>query len=237
MRDGAPQFPPLLSGLAVGSGVDPFAKAVSQAMLGCDSGLVTYEEPGAELSWALVLAPEAPLREAMSMVLAAGVAMSDALGALGPPETAVHLEWPGTLRVNGARVGEIRAAASPRAPAADAGWLVIGLRIALAPRTDRAPGLDPDRTTFVEEGCGEIGGMPLLESWSRHMLVWINRWLDEGTQPLHRDWTGRAHRFGEEATVMGQSGTRLGLDEHGGLLLRQGSETRLLALSDMLELS
>ncbi|MEL6679955.1 MAG: biotin/lipoate--protein ligase family protein, partial [Pseudomonadota bacterium] len=173
----APTFPPLLSGLAVGAGLDPFAKAMSMAMIGCDSGLVTYAEAEGRLCWALVLAPEGPLEEAMAMVLAAGVAFSDALGALGPPETAVHLEWPGTIRLNGAQVGAIRAgiADADMDPAREVPWLCLGLDVALKMEAGREPGYDPDRTTLAEEGCGDIGATQLLESWSRHMLVWINR--------------------------------------------------------------
>ena len=38
----APQFPPLFEGLALSGSADPFAKAKTQAIMGCDAGLVVY---------------------------------------------------------------------------------------------------------------------------------------------------------------------------------------------------
>ena len=52
-------FPPLFRGEAAPHGVDPFARAVSTAALGCDPGLIVYNEGGDRLKAALVLAPDA----------------------------------------------------------------------------------------------------------------------------------------------------------------------------------
>jgi len=42
--------------------------------------------------------------------------------------------------------------------------------------------------------------------------------------------------MGEQVTLAsGASGTFIGLDERGGMLLRESNETRLLPLTDMLE--
>ncbi|MEM7211977.1 MAG: biotin/lipoate--protein ligase family protein [Pseudomonadota bacterium] len=42
-------FPPLFRGEATPFGVDPFAKAVSTAALGCDPGLIVHNEGGVAL--------------------------------------------------------------------------------------------------------------------------------------------------------------------------------------------
>ena len=231
-------FPPLLRGEAVPWGVDPFARAVSTAALGCDPGLVVHNAGGDALKAALVLAPEAPLEDAMAMVFAAGLGFSDALGALGPPELGVHLEWPARIRVNGARCGRLRAAASTKDPAAEPDWLVIGLEVALILPEGAEPGADPEATALHEEGCIDIDPYRLLESWSRHTLVWINYWLDDGMARLHPEWRSRAHGVGEPAAPAAAGGARgvfLGLDEKGGMLLRAGEGTRLAPLSSMLE--
>ena len=232
-----PSLPPLFRGEPAQS---PLETAVRRAREGTDPGLVAFHASDDRLVAALVLAPEAPLEDAMAMILAAANGFADAFGALAPSEVACQFDWPGGIRINGARCGALRAAASTRDPAAEPGWLVIGLDVPL--RGDPGavePGERPGETTLWEEGCGEISAIRLLESWSRHTLVWIHEWLDAGIGRLHRDWTGRAWGLGEEITldIAGArlTGTFAGLDERGGLLLKGASGVRLVPLSATLE--
>ena len=230
----APSFPPLMSGLAVTGGIDPFEKACAMAALGCDAGLIVHNITANRLMAAIVLAPEVPLEDAVAMWPACGVGFQNALGALAPPEVAVHLEWSGPIRVNGARCGALRAAAGGTDPAALPGWLVVGLELVLMQTTD-APGNTPDKTALFDEGCVEVDPAMLLEAWARHTLIWITRWEEDGPAPLHAEWRGLAHRMGEEITQGGITGTWLGVDERFGMLLRAGETTHLLPLSAQLE--
>ncbi|MEM7211701.1 MAG: DUF4444 domain-containing protein, partial [Pseudomonadota bacterium] len=182
-----------------------------------------------------VLAPDAPLEDAMGMVFATGLGFSDALGALAPPEVAIHLQWPDQIRVNGALCGRVRAAAATSDPEVQPDWLVVGIEIAIRLPAGTEPGADPDRTALHEEGCVEVDPYQLLESWSKHTLLWINYWLDEGMRRLHADWRGKAHGIGEVVSIGEMSGTFVGLDDKGGMLLRDGEDTRLIPLSHMLE--
>ena len=165
------------------------------------------------------------------MSFAAALGLVDSLGALAPPEVAVHHVWPGSFKVNGADCGKMRAAASTSDPSKEPAWLVIGLEIPHLPMGDG--GEDPTRTCLYNEGCADISTLQLLESWSRHMLVWVNRWLDEGLAPLHAAWRERAWEMGEDLTD--GSGTFMGLDELGGMLVKSGSETTLRPLTDLLD--
>ncbi|MCT8159253.1 DUF4444 domain-containing protein [Pseudoruegeria sp. SHC-113] len=228
-----------MSGLALSGTVDPFERACAQAALGCDAGLVAYNIGADTIRAALVLAPEVPLRAAMAMLPTCGLGLQNALGALAPPEVAVHLEWSGGVRVNGALCGGLRVAASTQEPDQVPDWLVVGLSLAWLPPDPDAPGITPDATGLVAEGCGEVDPGQLLESWARHTLVWINRLEDGGAAALHTDWRGLAHGLGEEISQPWQGehlrGSFLGVDENFGMLLRQGSETRLLPLTGLLE--
>ena len=228
-------FPPPFRGETARTGVDPFAQAISTAALGCDPGLIIHNEGGDQMIAALVLAPDASLEDAMAMSFAAALGFSDALGALAPPEVGVHFDWPGTIRINGAKAGSIRAAASSSDPAATPDWLIVGFELALTLPSGVEPGADPDQTALFEEGCAEVDPYRLLESWSKHTLVWINTWLDGGAQKLHADWRSRAFAIGEETAVFGETGVFLGLDEKCGMLLRQDDETRLIPLTKILE--
>lgn len=229
-----PAFPPLMSGHAVDTGIDPFEKACAMAALGCDAGLIVHNVTANRLAAALVMAPEVALEKAMAMLPVCGVGFQNALGALGPPEVAVHLEWAGGIRVNGARCGRLRAMAGASDPGALPGWLVIGLEIPLMQTTDR-PGDQPDQTALYDEGCAEVDPVTLLESWARHTLVWITRWEDGGNRALHAEWRGLAHGIGENTARDGKSGVFLGVDENFGMLLREGEKTHLIPLSSILE--
>ncbi|SDG98998.1 biotin/lipoate--protein ligase family protein [Alloyangia pacifica] len=225
-------FPPLLWGEEVTT--DAFDHACQRALLGCDAGLVAYRITASVLQGALVFAPEVPLAQAMSMLPLCGVGFQNALGVMAPPEVAVHLDWDGGIRVNGAACGRFRCMASTSDPAQVPDWLVIGFTLPLIPASDR-PGDTPDQTSLYAEGCAEVQPPALLEAWARHTLNWVNRWEDDGSRALHADWRALVQDMGEEVTQNGLSGTFLGVDEEFGMLLRDGETTHLIPLTTILE--
>lgn len=238
MTDQAPSFPPLFTGQPVDAPADPFAKAIAEATLGCDSGLIVYAPGGDSLRAAMVFAPEQPLDTAMAVFPACGVGFQNALGALAPPEVAVHLSWQGAIYVNGARCGQLRVAASDRDGDIEPNWIVVGLELPLLPLDPDAPGATPERTSLFEEGCVDVDPVHLLEAWARHTLIWISRLEDDGARSLHTEWRGLARDVGEAVSVTldgaSHAGTFLGVDEHFGMLLRAGSETTVLPLRKIL---
>lgn len=229
-----PAFPPLMQGFAVTGGEDPFATACTKAVLGCESGLVVYNLGHDSLRAALVVAPEVPLAQAMAMLPTCGVGFQNALGALAPPEVSVHLEWNGTLRINGARCGRLKTAAATKDPDLVPDWLVVGLELPLWPATEHG-GETPDDTALFAEGCADVEAPALLESWARHCLHWIARWENAGLKPLHDEWRGLAHGVGEPVTQGNLTGQFLGVDEHFGMLLRSADTTQLIPLTTLLE--
>lgn len=232
MLDGdAPSLPPLLR--AESASVNPFASAVSRAQAGADPGLVTWARRHDRLEAAVVLAPEQPLERAAAVLLIGAVAIGDAIGGLAPPEVAVHYDWPGELRINGALCGRVRIAAASSVPTEPPDWMVLGLELDFLSPEGREGGETPDRTWLHAEGCGEMQPLPLLESWSRHLLVWINRFLDEGLAPIHAAWRARAWKMGEP--LADGSGIFVGLDELGGMLVKIGDKTILRPLTEAIE--
>jgi biotin-(acetyl-CoA carboxylase) ligase len=229
-----PMFPPLMQGINA-AGADPFEAACSEAAQGCDAGTILYDVTPERLSAAIVLAPEVVLADAAAMLPLTGVALQNALGALGPSELAAHLCWDGPIRVNGAVCGGLRAATDTKETIKEPGWLVTGFELVFA-RPNVAGGDTPDETDLMSEGCGDLTPTDLLESWSRHLLNWISRWEDEGMWPLHTEWSGLAHGMGQDGTFLGKTGHFLGLDEKLGLLLRTDGQTMLLPVTDLLEI-
>lgn len=228
----APTFPPLLGGVAVAPGDDPFEKACAMAALGCDGGTVVYDVRADRLRMAAVFAPEVALEQAMAMLPVCGIGLQNALGALAPPEVAVHLTWDGVIRVNGARCGTMQVAASTGLPDDVPDWLVVGIEIAMI-QTESDPGANPDITALYDEGCAELDPGDLLESWARHMLVWINRWDEDGNAPVHGEWMGLLSGVGETVERGGHSGTFLGVDDRFGMLIRDARTTHLIPMSTL----
>ncbi|WP_380058023.1 DUF4444 domain-containing protein [Falsihalocynthiibacter sp. SS001] len=230
----APQFPPLLSGMELTDARDPMAVAITEAKRGCDAGLVVYNLGPDTVRAAIVFAPEVPLSAAIAMLPVCGVGFQNALGALAPPEVAVHLQWDGGILLNGARCGALRVAASTTEQNREPDWLVISLSLSLIPAQSDT-GLTPEETSLYAEGCGDIAASTLLESWTKHTLVWINRWSEEGAAPLHRNWEPLLHGIGEMYSTQSHSGTFIGVDEDFGMLLKSNDETLLIPLTTLLE--
>lgn len=218
------EFPPLLSGVAVPG--NPWDAALDSARADGEPGTVFYGVDEATMRIAILLAPEQALKRAIGVSFAASLGFNDALGALAPPEVALHLEWPKTLRVNGAECGQIRAASNTTDPNSEPDWLILGLEVPVI-ETEGVPGETPDETSLHAEGCGDILVPDLIEAWGRHMMNWLHIYLTEGFEPLHREWLTKA--YGRE------DGTFLGLDELGGLLEKQSDGTRIRPLTEFLE--
>ncbi|MGB0658995.1 MAG: DUF4444 domain-containing protein [Mangrovicoccus sp.] len=226
-------FPPLLWGEAAPG--DAFEHACSQAVLGCEAGLVTHRLDPARMQAAMVFAPEIPLSSAMTMLPLCAVALQNALGALAPPEVAVEFDWQGGIYINGASCGQLRAIAPDRENrAAMPDWLVIGFTLPLLPPQEDT-GLTPDQTALFVEGCADIAPPQLVEVWARYVMNWITRWEADGPRPLHGEWRGLLRGIGEEFQHGGLTGKFLGLDDEFGLLIRDSDTTHNLPLTQMLE--
>ena len=98
----------------------------------------------------------------------------------------------------------------------------------------------PNWTALNQEGCGEVDGITLLETWARHSLLWLNG-LDDpaGRSALYREWKGLVWNLGKETSVAlpGETlrGMFLGVDQNFGMILKTGDDTRLLPLTRILE--
>ena len=229
-----PTFPPLLNGVASDAGTPAFDKALMMAAHGCDAGTIVYRVTKNEVAAAFVFAPDVVLGKSLAMLPLCGVGLQNALGALAPPEVAVQFEWDGQIRINAAKCGGFQMAASGSKQDHVPDWLVVGFSLPLWLEVDD-PGRTPDQTSLYEEGCADIDPLQLIESWSRHSLVWINSWEQDGVVPLHREWRGMVYDMGEDITLAGIRGKFVGVDEDFGLLLRTEETTTLHPLSDLLK--
>jgi BirA family transcriptional regulator, biotin operon repressor / biotin---[acetyl-CoA-carboxylase] ligase len=239
-----PVFPPLIRGYDVRAPEQAFASAVSGAQTGeFGAGDLVWARGAAKLECALVLEPEVAPARAAEMIAVSLVAFGDCFGALSPPEVALTFEWPTVIKVNGGRVGAVRAAMSAEQDEEGAPrWMVVGLGIDLhhADRRNGEPGKTPDVTNLYEEGCGDMTRTQLLESFSRHLMTWVHLWETEGFREVHGALLNRLDGY-REVVLVEIGGERLagrfaGLDEAGAMLLETGEGIRLLDMLSVVEI-
>ena len=126
---------------------------------------------------AVVLAPDRAV-EAGTLLDLGLLALFDALAVLAPPQMPLVIRRPGDVEVNGGTAATVDATQG-------SGWAVLGFEVLL--QTDEArPGDRPDRTCLAEEGFGDVGAGELLAHVCRHLLGWVDAWLDGGAGPLSR---------------------------------------------------
>ncbi|WP_420403102.1 biotin/lipoate--protein ligase family protein [Nisaea sp.] len=235
-------FPPIYRPCRVLPGTCAEAAAAEAARGGADPASFYWLDSADRLDCAIVLGPDRPFSETLSAVHVAMVALGDCLGAQVPPQVEVLFGWPDRLIVNGGLAGGVSLTVDPALwddptdPVPD--WAVLGVRLAMTPSEDAPePGMTRQRTTLLDEGCGDLTTGDLLESFSRHFLLWTNRYLSEGLRPIADNWLPRAAKRGETVALKfaGREwrGKLLGLDETGGLVLGE-SKTPVVPLTEVL---
>ena len=238
-----PTFPPLLRGIDVQGESRPFDRACADAARGeAGAGDVYWSRETADCRLAVVLEPEVTSAQSLQMPFVLMVALGDAFGSIGPPEVGMFYRWPFGLVVNDALVGHVRVALpSAAAPQDVPDWLVLGLDVQLH-RTDldAEPGYDLANTTLADEGGGDITRTVLLESVSRHFLVWVHTWNEDGFKPVHDAWLQRGEGHNEEVAVhhggADHKGQFLGIDDEGNMLLKPArGDVMSLSLADACE--
>jgi Biotin/lipoate A/B protein ligase family len=222
-------LPPGFSAIVLKAEGDAFAHAVAIAAKADAGTLVWAKRPGV-LDVAIVLEPAEALSGARRAIYAGIHALADAVSVQCPPEVALDLAWPATLRLNGARAGGGRLG-WPRDCAEDdtPQWLVFGALVNVGETAQDAPGLYPDSTSLFEEGFEERDIPQLIESFSRHLMASFHKWSDGGFGLIARDYFSRLNAPGADA--------RRAIDAMGDLLLAEpnGKQPHKVALVPALE--
>lgn len=204
-------LPPPFRPIALREAGDAFAHAVAIA---AEEGAGTLVHVGRFdlVEFAVVLEPDEALKSSRRAFYAGMVALAEALAAHAPPEKLIHVEWPGALFVDGALIGGARLAwpnnADENAPA---NWLVFGATLRVTVMEPIEPGLRPSSAALEEEGFEDLGPGRLIESFTRHFMVQLDAWQEQGFAPVARTYL---------PYLGAESGVRREIDESGDLLVR-----------------
>ncbi len=232
----APDIPPAFTLVALDSVDSTNDEAKRRAKAGAEDGTLIWAKeqtagrgrggrpwvsPRGNLYCSVLARPDCTLSEAAQLGFAACLGVGAALGSVVPPLTALNYKWPNDVLLNGMKAAGILLETSSK-PDGGLDWLIIGVGINLASHPDDTAF---PATSLAAVGAGGIEVAELLEIFCRQFQTWVNRWLDEGFQPLQRAWIIRAKGIGEPIEARLGDGTTVagvfeGLDERGALLLK-----------------
>jgi len=165
------------------------------------------------VEFAVVLEPDEPLRAARRVFYAGLAGLADALAVHAPPEKPIEFAWPDAVRVDGGLVGGARLA-WPDGAREDqpAPWLVFGAMIRTVAMTDADPGLRPLAAALEEEGFDGLEAGRLVESFARHLMVYVDAWQAGGFGEVAQAYLSR---------LPAEAGTERSIDGVGDLLVRR----------------
>jgi hypothetical protein len=204
-------LPPLFQQVALREVGDAFAHACRIA--GPDAaGTLVWVGRFDLVEFALILEPDEPLRKARRAFYAGMVALGDALAVHAPPEKPIHYGWPDAVLVDGGVVGGGRLAwPSGADEEAVPDWLVFAASIRTVAMTADEPGVRPLSTALEEEGFDGLESGRLMESFTRHFMVALDVWQEDGFAALAKLYFER---------FPGKAGTRREIEENGDLLIQ-----------------
>jgi BirA family biotin operon repressor/biotin-[acetyl-CoA-carboxylase] ligase len=185
----------------------------------------SWHSPAGNLHVSLLLDPGVPLHSAAQLGFVASAALAQGLAGLAP---AAHVEckWPNDVWCNGRKI------AGMLLEPAEVGGLVVlgvGVDVVAAPH----PALY-DAIALTETGCA-ADAAAVLRAFIAAFAPLFEVWRDRGFAAVRRAWLARARGLGAAIEVRLEretlSGTFVGLDEDGALLLElaDGQRRRVLA--------
>ncbi len=183
------------------------------------------------VEFAVVLEPDAPLREARLAHYLAMNALADALAVHCPPERPILFRWPDAVVYDHGLIGGGRTN-WPKECGEDAvpDWLVFGAMVRATTMSPFAQG--QTGVGMAEEGFEEVDAVDLIEAFARHLMLGVTRWQSDGARACVRRWLDRLDKA---------PGVRHGVEPNGDLVAttQAGTERRglieALARADWLD--
>ena len=188
-----------------------------------------YSPPG-NLYCSLILRPDFPDASCGQLAYVTVLSVGSALAGLLEPMTGLRYGWPTDIHINDLKAGQIILSTAPGA-SDPFQWLTLSVMINVALHP---PNPEPEMFNSVHaSGSPEVRVEELLEGFGRQFLSWINRWAEEGFEPIGRLWQQRADGLGEPFRLRladeTLSGTFVEIDAAGRLVMEsdEGGERRV----------
>lgn len=185
---------------------------------------------GTNLYFSVVLRPDVPPSRAAEVTLLAAVAVAETLREAGAEAT---IKWPNDVQIGGKKVAGVLTELS--ADVDRVHFLVLGVGINLNARGEDFPPEVAELATSLMEARRQRVPRALFTAalWTK-LEEWLDRWADEGFEPVRDAWKRWASTLGHEVLVKGEGSSLCGLaediDESGALVLVvDGRRVRVMA--------
>ena len=158
----------------------------------------TWHSPPGNLYCAIVLQPEFPTDQAIEINYIAALSIGTALGSMTSPMVTLRYCWPNDIILNGDKVAGIFIDA-PTTVDNHWPWMIVGMSVNIATYPDNP---NPGAVSIHEaQGNPDISVINVLEECSRQFLHWINRWAEQGFEPILKNWRQRANGINEYVSI------------------------------------
>jgi hypothetical protein len=194
------RLPPLYHLFPVAATADLMGEASRSAGAGADPLTVFCAERDDALDCAVILHPDIALDKTRLIIYVAALGLGDGLGAVVPAGLDVTYRWPNIVEANLGAAGRVSlAVAEGTRPNVVPDWLVLCAEALI----ESGGGMKGwvAQTALRDEGDAETTTAILLESFARHLLTWINRWQDDGFDPVRAMWLRHAPSHEEEVKI------------------------------------
>ncbi|QSQ25615.1 biotin--[acetyl-CoA-carboxylase] ligase [Pyxidicoccus parkwayensis] len=194
-------------------------------------GRAWVSPPGLNLYFSAILRPELPPQRAPELTLVAAVALAETLREW---KTEAAIKWPNDVHLDGRKVAGILTELSAEPERVH--FVIVGIGINLNSRAEHFPEELRETATslFLASGQRVPRARFAAALWGR-MEEWLDRYLDEGFDPVRARWKALSSTLGQDVLVRTDRqelrGRAEDIDPSGALLVRTegGSLERVLA--------
>ena len=186
----------------------------------------SWASPPGNLYASVLLRPDCAMAVATQLSLVAGLALAEALAALGPPGADLQLKWPNDVLIDGAKTAGVLLEGASDLDGR-AAWVVAGTGVNLVSCPD---GLGYPVTCLAREGFGTLTPAAVLEAYLHQLAHWLGRWREQGFGVVRGAWLARGFGLGAEIRLRLDRGELRGrwldLTDTGSLLVEQADGGR-----------
>jgi len=212
MTEAQPNLPGLYEPVIVEEADSARAHAERLAAAGANEGTLVWVKKQTEgmarrgrywisgsrnLHMAVILRPEFSFETCCQLSLVAGVSACQAVTLVGEPMEELRLGWPNDIYLNRGRVGAVHLSGELR-DTDRVEWMVVSVNVNTF---DHPASLGFDASSLRGEGFERYERVEVMEAFARAFLAWLNRWADEGLDPVRRAWLWRGDWRDRERSV------------------------------------
>lgn len=191
---------------------------------------------GKSLAMSVILRPEIAPARAPELTLVAAVALSQTLRDSG---VEAKIKWPNDVQIGGKKVAGILTELS--ADVERVHFVVLGIGVNLNAETgDFPPEVAEIATSVQVVRRSPVHRALFTAALLGQLETWVDRWTDEGFEPVRAAWKELSSTLGEEVLVRADNrelrGIAEDIDPSGALLLRVGDKLERVLSGDVEQL-